>query len=189
MLRGLQSCASWTTTIYMFWDPYSIRGQPYRQLESKTNWRRISIEQPDWMKWSLDMGFSGLWSPPFWFGLSFSGLLIIFNKVWHKSFRWPSSDCWVQKGNTQVSPSSDLDSNLVQRQLAPTGLLVGIVSKLVRRPSECNIFPQGHATTSIQRANCTHGFATDTLQVVTVLSILLKYLPTLRVIQFWVLEF
>jgi hypothetical protein len=66
MLRGLQSCASWTTTIYMFWDPYSILvRQPYRQLQSKTNCRHISTEQPDWMKWILGMGFSGLWSPLF----------------------------------------------------------------------------------------------------------------------------
>jgi len=75
----------------------------------------------------------------------------------------PVQICWVQKANTQVSPSSDLVSNMVQRQLAPTGLLVGIVSKSVRRPTECNIFAQGHTTTSIQRSSCTHSFATDTL--------------------------
>ncbi len=164
MLRGLQSCASWTTTVHMFWDPYSIRVcQPYRQLESKTNWRHISIEQPDWMKWSLDMGFSGLWSPLFVLAFPFLGCWLFLIKFGTNLSDGPVQICWVRKGNTQVSPSSDLDSNLVQRQLAPTGLLMGIVSKLVGRPTEYNIFPQGHPTTSIQRSNCTHSFATDTL--------------------------
>jgi hypothetical protein len=93
MLRELQSCASWTTTLYMFWDPYSIRvRQPYRQLQSKTNWRHISTEQADWMKQSLDMGFSGLWSPLFVLASPFLGCWFFFNKLSHKSFRWPSSD-------------------------------------------------------------------------------------------------
>jgi len=37
------------------------------------------------------MGFFGLWSS-LCFGLSFSGLLINFNEVCHKYFRWRSSD-------------------------------------------------------------------------------------------------
>jgi hypothetical protein len=164
MLRELQSCASWTTTIYMFWDPYSILvRQSYRQLQSKTNWRHISTEQPDWMKWSLGMGFSGLWSPLFVLAFPFLGCWLFLIKFGTNLSDGPVQICVVQKGNTQVSSSSDLVSNLVQRQLAPTGLLMGIVSKLVRRPTECNIFPQGHTTTSIQQSNCTHSFPTYTL--------------------------
>jgi hypothetical protein len=164
MLRGLQSCASWTTTIYMFWDPYSILvGQPDRQLQSKTNWRHISTEQPDWMKWSLGMGFSGLWSPLFVLAFPFLGCWLFLIKFGTNLSDGPVQICWVQKSNTQVSPRSDMVSNLVQRQLAPTGLLMGMVPKLVRRPTEGNIFPQGHTTTSIQCSNCSHSFATDTL--------------------------
>jgi hypothetical protein len=66
--------------------------------------------------------------PSFCFGLSFSGLLILI-KFGINLSDGPVQICWVQKSNTQVSPSSDLDSNLGQRQLAPTGLLLGMVSR------------------------------------------------------------
>jgi len=59
--------------------------------KAKPIWRHILTKQLDWMKLRLSMGFFGLWSL-LCFGLSFFGLLIIFNEVCHKYFRWPNLD-------------------------------------------------------------------------------------------------
>jgi hypothetical protein len=108
-------------------------------------------------------GFYWAVIPSFILAFRFLGCWLFLIKFGTNLLDGPVQICWVQNGDTWVSPSSNLLSNLVQRQLAPTWLLMGIVSKLVWRPTECNIFPHGHTTTSIQRSKCTHSFATDTL--------------------------
>jgi len=78
--------------------PLEHPGSPALQTTTEQNeskayfYRTASLNEVKpwyWFFWAV--------VPSFCFGLPFSGLLIIFNKVWHKSFRWPSSDSVLMK--------------------------------------------------------------------------------------------